>query len=67
MGRFDNVDLKLNEKRMILHHFKTINETLSELRSEINPNLALIGDYSAIDRVMEIVSDKIGSLKGGQK
>ncbi|PZT57397.1 hypothetical protein [Paenibacillus silvae] len=67
MGRFDNVDLKLNEKRMILHHFKTINETLSELRSEIKPNLASIGDYSAIDRVMEIVSDKIDSLKGEQK
>ncbi|MBD8839376.1 hypothetical protein IFU39_16310 [Paenibacillus sp. CFBP 13594] len=64
MGRFDNVDIKLNEKRMILHHFRTINETLSELRSEIKPNLASIGDYSAIDRVMEIVSDKIESLKG---
>lgn len=66
MGRFDNVDLKLNEKRMVLHHFKTINETLLELRSEIKPNLASIGDYSAIDRVLEIVADKINSLKEEQ-
>lgn len=63
MGRFDSVDLKLNEKRMILHHFKTINETLSELRSEIKPNLDSIGDYSAIDRVMDIVKEKINILK----
>lgn len=62
MGRFDNVDLKLNEKRMILHHYKTVRETLAELKEEIEGNEDRIEDCLALDVAIKIVENKIASL-----
>lgn len=66
MGRFDNIDLKLNEKRMILHHYKTVKETLTELKEEIEGNEDRIEDCLALDVAIKIVEDKITSLKGNK-
>jgi len=63
MGRFDNVDLKLNEKRMILHHYRAVKETLTELKKDIEGNEDRTEECLALDVAIKIVEDKINSLK----
>ncbi|KAF6620529.1 hypothetical protein G7L40_20380 [Paenibacillus polymyxa] len=59
MGRFDNNKLQVNEKRMILQHYKAIKETLLELQEETMNNL----DYSAFERTIEFIDNKVNLIK----
>ncbi|MGV6935904.1 hypothetical protein ACWA2B_10355 [Paenibacillus sp. CMM36] len=61
MGRFDDNKLQANEKRMILQHYKAVKETLLELQEETMNNL----DYSAFERTIEFIDNKVNLIKNG--